>query len=180
MREMLSTTAALYGQGAGEKVALITDGRFSGATRVRRPCRPEAAIGGPIGLIRDGDIIEIDAVKGSLDVKLSEELAKRKAQWKPRENDYGSGYLWKYAQQVGPPSTALCVPAGRARKSAMRTFESTLRALLIGGLSQRRAHTPLDGGRPMRRPADVADRKHFVPGANWLKAGGTRQGGELA
>ena len=85
MREMLSTTAALYGQGAGEKVALITDGRFSGATRgfCVGHVGPEAAIGGPIALIRDGDIIEIDAVKGTLDVKLSaDELAKRKSQWK--------------------------------------------------------------------------------------------------
>ena len=111
MREMLSTTAALYGQGMGDKVALITDGRFSGATRgfCVGHVGPEAAIGGPIGLIRDGDIIEIDAVKGTLDVKLSaEELAKRKAQWKPRENDYGSGYLWKYAQQVGSRRQRRC------------------------------------------------------------------------
>src|SRR6478752_1395127 len=120
MREMLSTTAALYGQGAGEKVALITDGRFSGATRgfCVGHVGPEAAIGGPIGLIRDGDIIEIDAVKGTLDVKLSaEELAKRKAQWKPRENDYGSGYLWKYAQQVGPAvNGAVTHPGGAGEK----------------------------------------------------------------
>ena len=120
MRVMLSTTAALYGQGAGEKVALITDGRFSGATRgfCVGHVGPEAAIGGPIGLIRDGDIIEIDAVKGSLDVKLSaEELAKRKAQWKPRENDYGSGYLWKYAQQVGPAvNGAVTHPGGAGEK----------------------------------------------------------------
>src|SRR5579885_1579352 len=104
MREMLSTTAALYGQGQGEKVALITDGRFSGATRgfCIGHVGPEAAVGGPIGLIRDGDIIEIDAEKGTLDVKLSpEELAKRKSQWKPRENGYASGYLWKYTEQVG-------------------------------------------------------------------------------
>src|SRR6476659_8358398 len=120
MREMLATTAALYGQGAGEKVALITDGRFSGATRgfCVGHVGPEAAIGGPIGLIRDGDIIEIDAVKGSLDVKLSaDELAKRKAQWKPRESEYGSGYLWKYAQQVGPAvNGAVTHPGGAAEK----------------------------------------------------------------
>jgi dihydroxy-acid dehydratase len=106
MREMLSTTAALYGQGMGDKVALITDGRFSGATRgfCIGHVGPEAAIGGPIGLIRDGDIIEIDAVKGTLNVKLSDaELAKRKSEWKARETQTaGSGYLWKYAQQVGP------------------------------------------------------------------------------
>src|SRR5207342_3072345 len=95
MREMLSTTAALYGQGMGEKVALITDGRFSGATRgfCIGHVGPEAAFGGPIGLIRDGDIIEIDAEKGTLNAKLSdEELAKRKAAWKPRESQAASGY----------------------------------------------------------------------------------------
>src|SRR6201989_3283128 len=98
MREMLATTAALYGQGMGGKVALITDGRFSGATRgfCVGHVGPEAAVGGPIGLLRDGDIITIDAEKGTLDVKLSaDELAKRKSQWKPRESEYGSGYLWK-------------------------------------------------------------------------------------
>jgi dihydroxy-acid dehydratase len=120
MREMLSTTAALYGQGEGEKVALITDGRFSGATRgfCVGHVGPEAAIGGPIGLIRDGDIIEIDAVKGTLDVKLSaDELAKRKSQWKPRENEYGSGYLWKYAQQVGSAvNGAVTHPGGAGEK----------------------------------------------------------------
>src|SRR5690242_425666 len=105
MREMLSTTAALYGQGMGGKVALITDGRFSGATRgfCIGHVGPEAAVGGPIGLVKDGDIISIDAVNGTIDVKLSDaELAERKKSWKPRENQYGSGALWKYAQQVGP------------------------------------------------------------------------------
>jgi dihydroxy-acid dehydratase len=121
MREMLSTTAALYGQGMGEKVALITDGRFSGATRgfCIGHVGPEAAIGGPIGLVRDGEIIEIDAVKGALDVKLSaDELAKRKAQWKPREPNYGSGYLWKYTEQVGPAvNGAVTHPGGKGEKS---------------------------------------------------------------
>jgi dihydroxy-acid dehydratase len=120
MREMLSTTAALYGQGQGEKVALITDGRFSGATRgfCIGHVGPEAAIGGPIGLIRDGDIIEIDAEKGTLDVKLStDELAKRKAQWKARESEYGSGYLWKYSQQVGNAlKGAVTHPGGKGEK----------------------------------------------------------------
>src|SRR6187200_372568 len=120
MREMLATTAALYGQGTGGKVALITDGRFSGATRgfCVGHVGPEAAIGGPIGLIRDGDIIEIDAVKGTLDVKLSaDELAKRKSQWKARESEYGSGYLWKYAQQVGPAvNGAVTHPGGAGEK----------------------------------------------------------------
>ena len=120
MREMLSTTAALYGQGMGSKVALITDGRFSGATRgfCVGHVGPEAAVGGPIALIRDGDIIELDAEQGTLNVKLSaDELAKRKAAWKPRENEYGSGYLWKYTQQVGPAvNGAVTHPGGAAEK----------------------------------------------------------------
>src|SRR6185312_13821092 len=100
MREMLSTTAALYGQGMGDKVALITDGRFSGATRgfCIGHVGPEAAVAGPIGLLKDGDIIEIDADAGTLNVKLSAaELAKRKESWKPRKSDFTSGYIWKYA-----------------------------------------------------------------------------------
>jgi dihydroxy-acid dehydratase len=120
MREMLSTTAALYGQGQGEKVALITDGRFSGATRgfCVGHVGPEAAIGGPIGLIEDGDIIEIDAVAGTLNVKLSDaELAARKTKWKARASDASSGYLWKYAQQVGPAvKGAVTHPGGAAEK----------------------------------------------------------------
>jgi dihydroxy-acid dehydratase len=105
MREMLSTTAALFGQGMGHKVALITDGRFSGATRgfCIGHVGPEAAVGGPIALLRDGDIIEIDAIQGILNVALSDtELAERKKHWTPRESGYGSGTLWKYAQTVGP------------------------------------------------------------------------------
>ncbi|MDA4846678.1 dihydroxy-acid dehydratase [Hoeflea poritis] len=104
MREMLATTAALYGQGVGDKVALITDGRFSGATRgfCIGHVGPEAAVGGPIGLLKDGDIIEIDAVEGTINVRLSdEELAQRGRDWQPRETDYTSGVLWKYAQTVG-------------------------------------------------------------------------------
>jgi len=120
MREMLSTTAALYGQGVGEKVALITDGRFSGATRgfCVGHVGPEAAVGGPIGLIQDGDIIEIDAVTGTLNVKLSDaELAKRRRQWQAREAEFGSGYLWKYAQQVGPAlGGAVTHPGGAHEK----------------------------------------------------------------
>ena len=120
MREMLATTAALYGQGMGDKVALITDGRFSGATRgfCVGHVGPEAAIGAPIGLIRDGDIIDLDAVEGTLSVRLSEaELAKRKAEWKPRESEYGSGYIWKYAQQVGSALYgAVTHPGGAAEK----------------------------------------------------------------
>ena len=120
MREMLSTTAALYGQGMGDKMALITDGRFSGATRgfCIGHVGPEAALGGNIALINDGDIITIDAVKGTLDVELSdEELNKRRAKWKPRETDYQSGVIWKYAQQVGPARDgAVTHPGGKKEK----------------------------------------------------------------
>jgi dihydroxy-acid dehydratase len=104
MREMLSTTAALTGQGMGGKIALITDGRFSGATRgfCIGHVGPEAAVGGPIALLQDGDIIEIDADVGTLNVKLTDaELAERKTKWKPRATNHTSGALWKYAQQVG-------------------------------------------------------------------------------
>jgi dihydroxy-acid dehydratase len=121
MREMLSTTAALYGQGMGDKVALITDGRFSGATRgfCVGHVGPEAAIGGPIALIRDGDLIEIDADAGTLAVQLPDaELAKRRRDWSPRESEFGSGYLWKYAQQVGPAlHGAVTHPGGAAEKA---------------------------------------------------------------
>ncbi|MCB1507768.1 MAG: dihydroxy-acid dehydratase, partial [Hyphomicrobiaceae bacterium] len=120
MREMLATTAALYGQGMGDKVALITDGRFSGATRgfCIGHVGPEAAVGGPIGLLRDGDIIEIDAVDGILKVQLSEEeLAERAKAWTPRETDYASGALWKYAATVGSARDgAVTHPGGAAEK----------------------------------------------------------------
>jgi dihydroxy-acid dehydratase len=120
MREMLSTTAALTGQGMGGKVALITDGRFSGATRgfCIGHVGPEAALGGPIGLLRDGDVITIDATAGTIDVNLdTAELARRKQEWTPRGNEYTSGYLWKYAQQVGPAvNGAITHPGGAAEK----------------------------------------------------------------
>jgi dihydroxy-acid dehydratase len=105
MREMLATTAALSGQGMGKKVALITDGRFSGATRgfCVGHVGPEAAHGGPIALLKDGDVITIDALKGEISVALSDdEMAARKAAWSgARETIYASGALWKYAQLVG-------------------------------------------------------------------------------
>lgn len=117
MREMLSTTAALYGQGMGEKVALITDGRFSGATRgfCIGHVGPEAADGGPIGLLRDGDMIHIDAERGTIDVDLSEdELAERRRAWTPRRTDYNSGAIWRFARNVGPASLgAVTHPGGR-------------------------------------------------------------------
>ena len=105
MREMLQTTGAIYGQGKGEKVALITDGRFSGATRgfCIGHVGPEASLGGPIALLRNGDIIDIDAKKGTINVRLSKkQLAVRKKKWKPKKINFGNGTLWKYAQTVGP------------------------------------------------------------------------------
>jgi dihydroxy-acid dehydratase len=122
MREMLGTTAALYGQGMGDKVALITDGRFSGATRgfCVGHVGPEAAIGGPIGLLRDGDVIEIDAKAGSLNVRLDDQdLQQRRATWKAREQSFGSGYLWKYAQGVGPAvDGAVTHPGGKKERQS--------------------------------------------------------------
>jgi dihydroxy-acid dehydratase len=121
MREMLATTAALYGQGMGGKVALITDGRFSGATRgfCVGHIGPEAAVGGPIGLLRDGDIIELDADKGTLNVNLSaDELERRSREWKPRADEFTSGYLWKYAQQVGPARLGALTHPGAAVEKA--------------------------------------------------------------
>ena len=121
MREMLATTAALYGQGMGGKVALITDGRFSGATRgfCVGHVGPEAAVGGPIALVKDGDIIELDAIKGTMNVKLTAaELEKRRKVWKPRKENVASGYIWKYAQQVGDAlHGAVTHPGGAVEKT---------------------------------------------------------------
>jgi dihydroxy-acid dehydratase len=115
---MLATTAALSGQGMGGKVALITDGRFSGATRgfCVGHVGPEAAVGGPIALLRDGDIIRIDARKGTLKVKLSaKELRDRRKEWGgPRETIYGAGALWKYAQLVGSTKDGAVTHPGQA------------------------------------------------------------------
>ena len=104
MREMLATTAAIYGQGMGSEVALITDGRFSGATRgfCIGHVGPEAAVGGPIALIENGDEIEIDAKKGTINLLVSnDEILSRQKKWKPRSNNFSSGALWKYAEVVG-------------------------------------------------------------------------------
>jgi len=104
MREMLATTAAIYGQGMGDKVALITDGRFSGATRgfCVGHVSPEAAVMGPIALIQDNDEIIIDAKKGKIDIIVNpKELKKRKSKILSKENDFGSGALWKFSQSVG-------------------------------------------------------------------------------
>ncbi len=120
MREMLATTAAIYGQGMGEKVALITDGRFSGATRgfCVGHVGPEAAVGGEIALIENGDIITLDSEKGILNVDLSdEELDKRRKKWKPRQHEYGSGEIWKYSQLVGSAlNGAVTHPGASAEK----------------------------------------------------------------
>ncbi|MBU1210656.1 MAG: dihydroxy-acid dehydratase [Alphaproteobacteria bacterium] len=115
MREMLSTTAALYGQGAGDKMALITDGRFSGATRgfCIGHVGPEAAVGGPIALVRDGDMIAIDAEAGTLDIEVDAgELERRRQEWKVPDNPYQSGVLRKYAEQVGPANKGAVTHAG--------------------------------------------------------------------
>ena len=104
MREMLSTTAAIYGQGMGDKVALITDGRFSGATRgfCVGHVSPEAAVCGPIALIEDGDEISLDAEKGEISLNVSSQiLEKRQKNWKRRQTDFNSGTLWKYSKTVG-------------------------------------------------------------------------------
>jgi dihydroxy-acid dehydratase len=118
MREMLATTAAIYGQGMGKKVALITDGRFSGATRgfCIGHVGPEAAVGGPIGLLKDGDTIKIDADEGTLEVDLSDaDLAERRKAWQPRAHDYQAGTIWKYAQTVGDAEKgAVTHPGGAA------------------------------------------------------------------
>ena len=123
MREMLSTTGAIYGQGKGEKVALITDGRFSGATRgfCVGHVGPEAALGGPIALLKNGDIIDIDAKKGTINVRLKKnELEKRKKKWKAKKSEFGSGTLWKYAQTVGP--AYLGAPTHPGKKKEVKEY----------------------------------------------------------
>ena len=123
MREMLQTTGAIYGQGKGEKVALITDGRFSGATRgfCIGHVGPEASVGGPIALLKNGDIIDLDAKKGTINVRLSiKELAKRRKKWKPKKINFGNGTLWKYAQTVGP--AYLGAPTHPGAKEEVRTY----------------------------------------------------------
>jgi dihydroxy-acid dehydratase len=116
MREMLSTTAALYGHGV-ENVALITDGRFSGGTRglCVGHVGPEAMDAGPIGLLKNGDIVVIDAEKGTLDVELSDaELAERRKNWTPKKPDFGSGALWRFTKNVGPARDGAVTHPGAA------------------------------------------------------------------
>ena len=123
MREMLSTTGAIYGQGKGEKVALITDGRFSGATRgfCVGHVGPEAALGGPIALLKNGDTIDIDAKKGTINVRLTKsQLVSRKKKWKAKKSSFGSGTLWKYAQTVGP--AYLGAPTHPGKKKEVKEY----------------------------------------------------------
>jgi dihydroxy-acid dehydratase len=122
MREMLATTAAIYGQGMGSKVALITDGRFSGGTRgfCIGHISPEASEGGMIALLKDGDQIKIDAINGTIDVLLSDqEILQRQKQFQPRINDFRSGTLWKYSQTVGSARHgAITHPGARLEKNS--------------------------------------------------------------
>jgi dihydroxy-acid dehydratase len=120
MREMLSTTAAIYGQGMGEQVALITDGRFSGGTRgfCVGHVGPEASVGGPIALLRNGDAIAIDAEAGTIEVRLTDEELRRRAQdWSPRQTEYRSGAIWKFAQLVGPARLGAVTHPGAAAET---------------------------------------------------------------
>ena len=123
MREMLSTTGAIYGQGKGEKVALITDGRFSGATRGFGVGHvgPEAALGGPIALLKNGDKIDIDAKKGTINVRLTKaQMTSRRKKWKAKKSQFGSGTLWKYAQTVGP--AYLGAPTHPGKKKEVKDY----------------------------------------------------------
>ena len=121
MREMLKPTSAIMGQGLGEKVALITDGRFSGATRgfCVGHAGPEAFVGGPLALLEDGDKIIIDAVKGTIDVDLDEQTFKtRKENWKPRESHFNSGTLWKFSQTVGSAKNGAVTHPGASKEKS--------------------------------------------------------------
>jgi dihydroxy-acid dehydratase len=115
MREMLGVTALLYGQGMGEQVALLTDGRFSGATRgmcIGYAC-PEAAAGGPIALVANGDRIKIDANAGRIELLVEEaEIARRRAAWQPRREERLAGVLEKYAKLVGPANLGAVTHSG--------------------------------------------------------------------
>lgn len=116
MREMLGVTALIYGQGMGEQVALLTDGRFSGATRgmcIGYAC-PEAAVGGPLALVQNGDRIRIDAAAGTIDVELTEQDFKtRQAHWQPPRHAQLGGLLEKYAAGVGPANLGAVTHSGK-------------------------------------------------------------------
>ena len=119
---MLSTTGAIYGQGKGEKVALITDGRFSGATRgfCVGHVGPEAAMGGPIALLKNGDVIDIDAKKGSINVRLTSAQLKVRRKSGKKKTSFGSGTIWKYAQTVGP--AYLGAPTHPGKKKEVKEY----------------------------------------------------------
>jgi dihydroxy-acid dehydratase len=117
MREMLGVTALIYGQQMGEKVALLTDGRFSGATRGMciGHIAPEAAIGGPLALVQSGDRIRIDGAARRLDVLVDDaELARRRAAWTPKPTRHPAGLLAKYARLVGGAENGAVTHAGGA------------------------------------------------------------------
>lgn len=121
MREMLSVTAALYGQNLGQEVALLTDGRFSGATRglMVGHVSPEAFVGGPIALIEDGDLITVDAEQGVLSVALSDaQLAERRANWQPPPPKYQYGVFYKYASEVGSAAQGAVTQPGQLKKQS--------------------------------------------------------------
>jgi dihydroxy-acid dehydratase len=107
MQEMLSVTSAIVGKGLGDTVMLLTDGRFSGATRgpMIGHVAPEAAVGGPIALLEEGDILVMDVERRELGVRLSEEeMSQRRERWTPRPPNYTRGVLAKYARQVSSAS----------------------------------------------------------------------------
>jgi dihydroxy-acid dehydratase len=119
MREMLSVTAAIVGQGLGYDVALLTDGRFSGATRglMVGHVAPEAYVGGPIALVEEGDEIEVNGETGEITLFVDEAtLAKRREQWRAPEPNYPAGALWKYAQQVGSAAQGAVTHPGNCQK----------------------------------------------------------------
>ena len=126
MREMLATTAAIYGQGMGQKVALITDGRFSGATRgfCVGHVSPEAAVLGPIALVEDGDEIILDGKKGLIELCVPDhELRHRKKNIKTKENDFTTGALWKFSQSVGSADMVLLlIPVQKKKRKFIRIY----------------------------------------------------------
>jgi dihydroxy-acid dehydratase len=127
MREMLGVTAIIYGQGMGEKVALLTDGRFSGATRGMCVgyASPEAASGGPIGLIQTGDIIKIDGANRTIDVKVSdEEMIARRKRWIPPDQSKLAGAQQKYAATVGPANLGAVTHAGNVQWDVEEPIDS--------------------------------------------------------
>ena len=155
MREMLGVTALVYGQGMGEKVALITDGRFSGATRgmMIGYVGPEAALGGPIALVRDGDRIRIDGHARTLEWLVdAAEIARRRAAHRPQPRERLAGVLEKYAQLVGPGAPR----RGHALRGARMADGNGAGAAAAGGLKAARSPGQRDGRILGTRPAAQA------------------------